>query len=90
MVEKVLLKNKIDPAVASLVAGGKEIGEKMANDKRLPVISFTGSTAVGRQVGVQVASRFGRSILELGGNNAIIVMVSPPLFLSSTRLTLSG
>lgn len=77
LIEKVLIKNKIDPAVASLVVGGKEIGEKMSEDKRLPVISFTGSTEVGRKVGVTVASRFGRSILELGGNNAIVILVRP-------------
>eukprot|EP01091_Cochliopodium_minus_P019057 TRINITY_DN788_c0_g1_i1.p1 TRINITY_DN788_c0_g1~~TRINITY_DN788_c0_g1_i1.p1 ORF type:complete len:530 (-),score=185.38 TRINITY_DN788_c0_g1_i1:33-1622(-) len=58
--------------VSSIVAGG-DIGEKMANDERLEIISFTGSTAVGNKVGVQVQKRFGRSILELGGNNAIIV-----------------
>jgi aldehyde dehydrogenase family 7 protein A1 len=46
----------------------------MVSDKRLPLISFTGSTAVGRQIGVEVAKRFGRSILELGGNNAAIIM----------------
>jgi aldehyde dehydrogenase (NAD+) len=60
--------------VFNLVVGsGKTIGERMIADHRLPLISFTGSTAVGRHVAQVVAGRFGRSILELGGNNAIVV-----------------
>lgn len=62
-------------ALASLCIGsGREVGQKMLEDKRLPLISFTGSTAVGRRVGTTVAERFGRTILELGGNNAVVVM----------------
>jgi aldehyde dehydrogenase (NAD+) len=61
-------------ALATLVIGEPaQIGELMCDDPRLPLISFTGSTAVGRGVGSRVASRFGRTILELGGNNAIIL-----------------
>jgi len=60
--------------VFNLVVGsGRTIGERMIADRRLPLISFTGSTAVGRHVAQVVAGRFGRSILELGGNNAIVV-----------------
>ncbi len=60
--------------IFTLVAGaGRTVGEAMLNDRRLPLISFTGSTAVGRHVAATVAGRFGRTILELGGNNAIIV-----------------
>jgi aldehyde dehydrogenase (NAD+) len=55
------------------VGPGRTIGERMLADRRLPLISFTGSTAVGRRVSEVVAARFGRTILELGGNNAIIV-----------------
>lgn len=51
-----------------------EIGIRMTQDKRVPVISFTGSTHVGRMVGETVQKRFGKSILELGGNNATIIM----------------
>jgi aldehyde dehydrogenase (NAD+) len=59
----------------NLVIGrGAVVGDQMINDPRLPLISATGSTAVGEKVAKAVASRFGRSILELGGNNAIIVM----------------
>ena len=56
-----------------VVGSGRTVGEQMLNDARLPLISFTGSTAVGRHVAQVVAGRFGRTILELGGNNAIIV-----------------
>ena len=60
--------------VFTLAAGhGRSVGEAMLNDRRLPLVSFTGSTAVGRRVAEVVAGRFGRSILELGGNNAILV-----------------
>ena len=52
---------------------GTELAEKFVDDKRIPLISFTGSTAVGRRVGERVAHRMGRSLLELGGNNAIIL-----------------
>jgi len=55
------------------VGRGSVIGERMLGDRRLPLISFTGSTNVGRRVAQTVAARFGRSILELGGNNAIVV-----------------
>jgi aldehyde dehydrogenase (NAD+) len=60
--------------VFSLAVGpGRVVGEQMLRDRRLPLISFTGSTAVGRHVAEVVAGRFGRTILELGGNNAIVV-----------------
>ncbi|MGQ0848019.1 MAG: L-piperidine-6-carboxylate dehydrogenase [Actinomycetota bacterium] len=62
-------------AVFNLVVGkGSVVGDRMINDERLPLISATGSSRVGREVARAVASRFGRSILELGGNNAVIVM----------------
>ena len=52
---------------------GAELAKKFVDDHRIPLISFTGSTAVGRHVGERVAKRMGRSLLELGGNNAIIL-----------------
>jgi aldehyde dehydrogenase (NAD+) len=55
------------------IGPGSSVGERLINDKRVPLISFTGSTAMGRHVSEACARRFGRSILELGGNNAIIV-----------------
>ena len=58
----------------NLVIGtGRQIGDRMLADPRLPLISFTGSTQIGKRVAEMVAGRFGRTILELGGNNAIIV-----------------
>ncbi len=68
--------------LSQILIGEKDIGELMVDDKRIPVISATGSTAMGRIVGPKVAARFGRSILELGGNNAIIVAPSADLDLA--------
>jgi aldehyde dehydrogenase (NAD+) len=62
------------PGVFNLACGATEIGQAMSKDKRLPLVSFTGSSAVGRIVGREVADRYGKSILELGGNNAVVVM----------------
>ncbi|WP_321869637.1 L-piperidine-6-carboxylate dehydrogenase [Paraburkholderia tropica] len=62
--------------LVSLVIGGREVGEKLVVDPRAAIVSATGSTEMGRAVGVAVAQRFGRSILELGGNNAGIVTPS--------------
>jgi aldehyde dehydrogenase (NAD+) len=56
-----------------VIGSGRDVGELMLNDPRVPLISFTGSTKIGRHVSETVARRFGRTILELGGNNAIIV-----------------
>jgi aldehyde dehydrogenase (NAD+) len=62
-------------ALASLVVGPvEEVGQPMLEDHRIPLVSFTGSTAVGRTVAGAVAGRFGRTILELGGNNAVVLM----------------
>merc|ERR1712183_467086 len=61
-------------SVMSVLTGDTEIGNAIVTDPRVPLVSFTGSTAVGRHVSEVVAKRFGRTILELGGNNAAIVM----------------
>ena len=69
--------------IFSLTIGpGRVIGERMLNDRRLPLISFTGSTEVGRHVAQIVSARFGRTILELGGNNAIVVAADARLDLA--------
>jgi aldehyde dehydrogenase (NAD+) len=73
----------------NLAVGGPEIGRLLAADERLPLISFTGSIPAGRNVAAVVAQRLGRSILELGGNNAIIVTESADLDLA-TRAILFG
>ena len=70
---KVLKQNNIPEGVINLIIGDSEIGELLINDKRIPLISFTGSTLVGKRVNKVVAERFGKTILELGGNNAIII-----------------
>ena len=78
--EKVCRAHGVDPAIFSLVIGdGPSIGELLTNDRRVPLVSATGSTRMGRRVGEVVAQRFGRSLLELGGNNAIIVTPSADL-----------
>jgi aldehyde dehydrogenase (NAD+) len=71
---EVCRKNGVDPAIFSLAVGdGPSIGERLAADRRIPLVSATGSTRMGRRVGEVVGARLGRTILELGGNNAIIV-----------------
>jgi aldehyde dehydrogenase (NAD+) len=78
--EKVCRDCGVDPAIFSLVIGdGPSVGELMTNDRRIPLVSATGSTRMGRRVGEVMAKRFGRSLLELGGNNAIIVTPSADL-----------
>ncbi|KAG7209015.1 hypothetical protein KM043_015181 [Ampulex compressa] len=73
IIVNVLERNGIPGSVASLITGGPDVGETMIQDKRVPLVSFTGSTNTGRQVALKVQQRFGRSLLELGGNNALIV-----------------
>ena len=70
------------PAVSQLVIGRREAGEQIASHTGIPLVSATGSTAMGRALGPKVAARFGRSLLELGGNNAAIVAPSADLALS--------
>jgi aldehyde dehydrogenase (NAD+) len=71
------------------IGSGREVGELLLNDRRVPLISFTGSTQVGVHVSEAVAHRFGRTILELGGNNAIIVSEKADLEMA-TRAILFG
>jgi L-aminoadipate-semialdehyde dehydrogenase len=68
-----VLKEHGYPAIFSLFVGDNVLAERFVNDERVALISFTGSSAIGRQVGEKVAARMGKSLLELGGNNAIIV-----------------
>ena len=69
----------VDPAIFSLVCGDRPVGEWLAADRRIPLVSATGSTRMGRQVAQAVAARLGKSLLELGGNNAIVVTPSADL-----------
>lgn len=73
IIAEVFAANKVPEGVSGLVVGGRETGEWMADDPRVPLVSATGSTRMGKAVGTAVASRLGRALLELGGNNAIIV-----------------
>lgn len=73
IVQKVFHSNGVDSAVSSLVNGAREVGEWLAADTRIPLISATGSTRMGKEVGKVVGARLGKTILELGGNNAIII-----------------
>lgn len=70
---KVLTDNGYKGIFNLVIGRGSVIGERLINDKRIPLVSFTGSTPMGRHVGQVVAKRFGSTILELGGNNAIII-----------------
>ena len=70
---EVLLEAGYPAIFLSFIEEGHELAERFVNDKRIDLLSFTGSTAIGREVGVKVAARMGRSLLELGGNNAIIL-----------------
>ena len=67
------------PCLSSVLIGGRAIGLLLVDDARIPVVSATGSTRMGREVATRVAQRFGRAILELGGNNAVIVTPSADL-----------
>ena len=71
--------NGVPEGVSNLVIGGPEIGKLMAEDTRVPLVSATGSTRMGKSVGAAVGARLGRSLLELGGNNAIIITPSADL-----------
>jgi aldehyde dehydrogenase (NAD+) len=73
IVAGVFKKNNIPEGVCGLIIGGRDIGEWMANDSGIPLVSATGSTRMGKAVGTAVAARLGKSLLELGGNNAIII-----------------
>jgi aldehyde dehydrogenase (NAD+) len=70
---KVFKKNNVPEGVSNLVIGDLRIGKNMSTDTRIPLISATGSTRMGKSVGAAVGARLGKTILELGGNNAIII-----------------
>ena len=73
IVAEVFAANNIPEGVCCLVQGGRDVGEWMSADERIPLVSATGSTRMGKALAKAVAGRLGRSILELGGNNAIII-----------------
>ena len=73
IIAEVFKANNVPEGVCGLIIGGRDAGEWMSADRRIPLVSATGSTRMGKAVGVAVAERLGRSLLELGGNNSIIV-----------------
>ncbi|MCF8241211.1 MAG: aldehyde dehydrogenase family protein [Melioribacteraceae bacterium] len=80
IIANVIKENNLPEGLFSLIIGrGSSVGEKMLNDKRIPLVSVTGSTAVGQHAAEVVSKRFGKTILELGGNNAIIMTPSADL-----------
>ena len=83
LADKVCREAGVDPAIFTLVCGDvNAVGKPMARDRRLPLVSATGSCAMGREVGQVVHARLGRTLLELGGNNAVIVAPSADLELA--------
>jgi aldehyde dehydrogenase (NAD+) len=80
--QSVFKKHNMEEGVSCLIIGDRNIGELMAKDTRLPLISATGSTRMGKSIGAAVGARLGRSLLELGGNNAIIISENADLDMS--------
>ena len=83
--EDILKQNKLPEGIVNLVNGDREVGQWLAEDTRVPLVSATGSTRMGKSVAQTVAARLGKSLLELGGNNAIIVTPSADM-----KLVLTG
>jgi aldehyde dehydrogenase (NAD+) len=82
--------NEVPDGLLEIIVGARPIGEILVDDPRVPVLSATGSTAMGRAVGPRLAKRFARGILELGGNNAAIVCPSADLDLSLRAIAFSA
>ncbi|KEA64998.1 Aldehyde dehydrogenase B [Marinobacterium lacunae] len=76
--------------ISSVIIGGREVGQAISEDRRFPLVSATGSTAMGRSVGETVGKRLGRSLLELGGNNAMIVSETADLDLALRAIVFSA
>jgi len=79
IIADILKENDLPEGISSVVTGEAEVGKWIAEDERIALVSATGSTRMGKQVAVTVANRLGKSLLELGGNNAIIVTPSADL-----------
>ncbi|KZV95976.1 NAD-aldehyde dehydrogenase [Exidia glandulosa HHB12029] len=82
IISEVLERNELPGVLAALVTGAKDVGSAIVESKSVDMVSFTGSEAVGRQVAKTVQSRFGKVLLELGGNNASIIMPDADLSLA--------
>lgn len=84
------LDTEIPPEVSSVLVGGSDVGHALAASPKLPLVSATGSVAMGRKVGQTVAQRLGKSLLELGGNNAIVLTPSADLELAVRAIVFSA
>jgi len=82
IVAQVFAANDVPEGVNNLIQGGREVGEWMSHDTRIPLVSATGSTRMGKELNKAVAGRLGKTILELGGNNAIIITENADLDMS--------
>ncbi len=82
IIAEVFEKNNVPEGICSLVQGGRELGEWVSNDTNIPLVSATGSTKMGKAVSAAVGARLGRCLLELGGNNAIIISKDADLDMS--------
>src|SRR6202789_1813253 len=87
---RVLERQRLPAIFQVFIDGGTELAQRFVDDRRVALVSFTGSTEVGRRVGVRVAERLGKCLLELGGNNAIIVDESADLSLAGRSLVFGG
>lgn len=86
IIAPVLKRNNVPEGVCSLLIGDYKMGELLSNDNRIPLISATGSTRMGKKVAIAVGQRLGRSLLELGGNNAIIITPDANLKMAITAI----
>ena len=87
ILQNVLKRNGYPLSIATLMTGrGSDIGHLITGDKRIPLVSYTGSTRIGKQIGKAVAERLGKSILELGGNNAVIITRNANLKLAAQNV----
>lgn len=82
IINEVFTKNNVPEGVSCIINGGRDLGEWLSHDTRIPLISATGSTRMGKAVGAAVGARLGKTILELGGNNAIIISQDADLDMS--------
>ena len=82
IIAEVFAANNVPEGVNCLIQGGREVGEWLSHDTRIPLVSATGSTRMGKELSKAVAGRLGKSILELGGNNAIIISKDADLDMS--------
>lgn len=84
IVNEVFAANQVPEGVSNIIIGGREVGEWMSHDTRIPLVSATGSTRMGKAVGAAVGARLGRALLELGGNNAVIISKDADLNIAIT------